>query len=138
MSDIDPPGIASAVAFGSPSINPTWPSRFSGPLTRDAIVWRAPLIEDARYGSSKRDWTNAVGTNVRVTILPLISSENTMNREFTLAHWQLIGAADLDLEASDRLEFDGVMTEVDGPPFLWRDWNGLAHHVDARLKLYEG
>lgn len=105
---------------------------------------RAPLVTD-RYGNRKRDWGNAEhinvsGVNVQPSPSRSDSSEETLDRQTTVTGWVLQTAegVDLDLLATDRIQYDGMTLEVEGKVERWPDPFGPGvHHVEARLKEVE-
>lgn len=102
---------------------------------------RAPVITD-RYNNRKRDWDNAArltveGVNVQPAGARSQSVEETVDRQTTVTAWSLQTreGVDLDLLATDRVEFDGMTLEVDGKVGRWPDpFTGAVHHIEARLK----
>ena len=103
---------------------------------------RAPLVSD-RYGNQKPDWADAARVSVLgVNIQPAAarvpaSEEQTVDRQTTVTRWLLQTApgVDLDLLETDRIEWDGMVLEVDGKVGRWPDPFGPgAHHVEAELK----
>jgi hypothetical protein len=105
------------------------------------VIVRAPLVAD-RYQNKTRDWSNAArvpveGVNVQPAGAPVRSEEDTVDRQTTVTTWtlQTREGVDLDLMATDRVEFDGMTLEVDGKVGRWPDpFTGAVHHVEARLK----
>ncbi|MBZ6258863.1 hypothetical protein KVH22_25440 [Streptomyces olivaceus] len=102
---------------------------------------RAPLVED-RYRNRKRDWdaasrTPVDGVNMQPAGVPVRSQEDTQDRQTTVTAWNLQTpeGVDLDLLETDRIEYDGMILEVDGKVGRWPDpFTGGVHHVEARLK----
>jgi hypothetical protein len=111
------------------------------PLFHQSFVRvRAPLVTD-RYGNRKRDWSSADRLTVEgVNIQPasrLPSNEESDDRLTVVTGWDLQTpeGMDLDLLATDRVEFDGMTLEVEGNVGRWPDPFGPGvHHVEARLK----
>lgn len=100
---------------------------------------RAPLVTD-RYGNSKRDWSTperltVSGVNVQPGGSPPQSAEDTTDRQVTITEWRLYTpkGMDLDLEETDRVEWEGLTLRVDGKVGRWRI-SGRVHHVEAALK----
>lgn len=111
-------------------------------LYGDAVtILRAGYLVDA-YGnpSSQRDWAHAVRTPVSgVSVQPDVSTEATGDRGTIVTGWRLFTpkGRDLDLLATDRVEFGGMTLEVDGEVARYR-MGGRVHHVEARLKRVTG
>lgn len=100
-------------------------------------VVRAPLTAD-RYGNQVRDWENATRTTVTgVNVQPATSEEATDDRQVSVSGWEMQTSegVDLDLLATDRVEYDGMTLEVVGKVGRWPSpWGPGVHHVEARLK----
>lgn len=102
---------------------------------------RATLVED-RYKNKKRDWDNAAreefrGVNIQPVGAGRQAAEENDDRLTLVTGWvlQTPEGVDLDLQATDRVEFDGMTLEVEGKVGRWPDPFGPGvHHVEARLK----
>jgi hypothetical protein len=93
---------------------------------------RAPLVS-AGYGNSARDWSAATGTEFTVHWSARAVSEVVGDEPRTVTRGKILGGPDLDLEASDRVLFDGDTYEVDGE--IMRSYRqGQLHHVRAMLR----
>ncbi|URN11367.1 hypothetical protein LUW77_03495 [Streptomyces radiopugnans] len=93
-----------------------------------------------RYGNTKRDWSaperlTVTGVNVQPAGVPARSDEDTTDRQVTVTGWHLSTpkGVDLDLEETDRVEWEGLTLQVDGKVGRWRV-AGRVHHVEAALK----
>lgn len=103
-------------------------------------VLRAPLIAN-RYGGQVRDWTSAVRTDVDgVSIQPGASTEDVRDRELLTNTFTLFTTRgrDIDLLATDRVEWNGVILQVVGDPNRWTAPGGGVHHVEATLRQVAG
>lgn len=103
-------------------------------------VLRAPLVAD-RYGSQVRDWTAAARTDVDgVSIQPSGSIEDVRDRELVTNTYTLFTSRgqDIDLLATDRVQWNGITLQVDGDPNRWPAPGGGVHHVEAKLKQVAG
>lgn len=108
--------------------------------TQSVVRVRAPLAAD-RYGNRVRDWAAAVratlaAVNMQPAGSPPAGTEDVEDRQTTVAGWSLYSdrGTDLDLEATDRIEYAGLVLEVDGEVARWPAPGGGLHHVEARLK----
>lgn len=98
------------------------------PITR----LRAPLIAGS-YGDQSRDWPNATSTTYRVHWSAKSVTEVVGDEARTIIRGKIFGGPDLDLEATDRVVFDGDTYEVDGE--IMRSYRqGQLHHVRAFLR----
>lgn len=98
---------------------------------------RAPLARSGtRYA---RDWENAERTTIRgCAVQPLGGREATVDREFSRTAARLIAPRGTDLAATDRIEVDGAVWEMDGEPQPWRDLRSKSSHVEAMIKRLQG
>lgn len=102
-------------------------------------VLDAPLVVDARYGSHRRDWDNAVATDLTgCSVQPYTSDEDVAGREFTATRVRLFTAAGPVPVATSRVVVDGTTFEVDGEPARWVDGLGRPSHVEVVLKRLAG
>lgn len=108
--------------------------------TETITVLRAPLVPNP-YGSKTRDWTNPARTDVAgVSIQPATTTEDVRDREQLANTYQLFTprGIDLDLLATDRVEWNGRVLQVVGDPNRWPAPGGGVHHVEATLKEVTG
>lgn len=104
------------------------------------IVIRAPLAAN-RYGGQLRDWTTATRTTVDgVSVQPAASTEDVRDRELLVNTYTLFTTRgrDIDLLATDRVQWNGLVLQVVGDPNRWPAPGGGIHHVEAALKLVAG
>jgi hypothetical protein len=107
-------------------------------LYNDSIeVLRAPLAAN-RYRDEKRDWDAATstpydGVNMQPLQVPVESTEYTEDRQTTVTRYLLITrpGTDIDLLATDRVAFGGMILRVDGDVGRWPAPS--VRHVEARL-----
>jgi hypothetical protein len=93
---------------------------------------RAPLV-DAGYGNQARDWDNAVEQDFVVHWSAQSVNEVVSDEPQVVTRGKILGGPDLDLEATDRVLFDGDTYEVDGD--VMRSYRqGQLHHVRAMLR----
>lgn len=101
-------------------------------ILSDAVVrQRAPLIAGP-YGNQQRDWPNATSVTYTAELQPVSSTEDIVNQQQTVTRWRLFLGPDADLQATDRVVWDGDTYEVDGDVERWKRW-GVLHHVEAVL-----
>jgi hypothetical protein len=101
-------------------------------------VRRAPLIADGRYGADRRDWATATAIVISgVSVQPFSAAEQTLDREYTATRLRLFAPPGTDLISTDRVEWRGVMYEVDGEPDRWFD-EGQADHIEAVITRMTG
>ena len=103
-------------------------------------VVRAPLAA-GRYGGQSRDWSNATRTDYPgVCVQPVSSTEDVRDRELLVGMFTLFTSRgqDIDLLATDRIEWGGITLQVDGDVNRWPAPGGGVHHVEASLKQVSG
>lgn len=107
---------------------------------QSVTIVRAPLVAD-RYGNRVRDWptatrTSVAGVNLQPASAPAASDEDTVDRQVTMSGWRLYTprGMDLDLLATDRVEYGAMVLEVVGEVGRW-EVGGRVHHVEAELKV---
>jgi len=98
------------------------------------VVLRAPLGDPGRNGVRVRNWPAAARSEpVRASVQPDSSDEATTGRQTAITSWRLFAGPGTDLLATDRVEWDGLVLEVDGEVARWKH-RGRPHHVEAVLK----
>lgn len=102
---------------------------------------RAPFKVD-KYGNTttERDWANATRTPYAgLMVQPDTSSEAAGDRPSVITGWRLITPKGRDFPAlaTDRVEWEGLMLELDGEVGRFRV-GGRLHHVEARLRKVSG
>lgn len=106
-------------------------------------VVRAPVIRD-RWDNDTADWAAATRTVVvDVLVLPSSQIEDAAGNRIAVATgWRLYSApgVDVDLRASDRVEWQGLSLEVIGEVGRWPHplRPATIHHIEAELRRMEG
>jgi hypothetical protein len=106
-------------------------------------VVRAPLVTD-RYGNQVRDWDSATRFPVTdIAVLPTQQVEDaTGNRTSVTTGWRLYSrpGTDVDLRATDRVEFGALSLDVIGEVARWPHplRPRAVHHVEAELRRVTG
>lgn len=93
---------------------------------------RAPLVS-AGYGNTKRNWAAATSTEFVVHWSTKSVTEVVGDEARTVTRGKVLGGPDLDLEATDRVLYDGDLYEVDGD-VMKSPRMGQLHHVRAMLR----
>jgi hypothetical protein len=75
-----------------------------------------------------------------VSVQPAGSTEDVRDRELLVGKYMLYTSRgfDIDLLATDRVEWNGITLQVDGDPNRWPAPGGGVHHVEAALKQVSG
>ncbi|GAA2665229.1 phage head completion protein [Nonomuraea recticatena] len=94
-------------------------------------VYRAPVVDDA-YGSS-RDWEHAseLGTFPAI-VLPATSTEADDPDRETTTLTVSVYLRPTDVQATDRLTYEGRWFEVVGEPITWKGRTASYMRVRAR------
>lgn len=97
-----------------------------------------PAATTDRYGNTVYDYgAAATRTTIAAWIDQASASEETPDgRDAIAGGWKLI-TNDTDIDANDRIEWDSVVYELDGPSWPVHTPAGL-HHIEARLRRVEG
>jgi hypothetical protein len=106
-----------------------------GPHT--VTLLRAPFVTDA-YGNegTERDWAAPVRTDVPgCSVQPARSDEYVVDREAVIVRLRAFCPGLVDVESTDRAEFDGDTYYIDGVE-PWR-FEPLSH-TDLLLRRVEG
>lgn len=105
-------------------------------ILRDRVTrLRAELVE-GDYGNETRDWANATSVDYPAEVQPVSSTEDVVNQQRTETRWRVFLPASADLEATDRITWDGDTFEVDGEVERHKA-RGRLHHVEAVLLRVE-
>lgn len=108
-------------------------------FARDVVtVYRAPLIESR--GTQIRDWNNATshtvaGCSFQPTSTATTWADERHTHDIRASLWLPPGA---DIEAEDKVEYEGHTYAIDGAPLPWKSPTGLVDHVVANLIDWRG
>lgn len=106
-------------------------------LVRTVTLVQPRSYTTDRYGNRQPDWASAERTVVPAWLASASDSTEAGGR--VVADAALLLAADVVLDAADRVEVDGISYEVAGAPTVaWRAMPPAPHHVEARLRRVEG
>lgn len=110
-------------------------------ITDEVYVLRPPIVVDAHGNRSRttKDWANAVRTGpYDACVQPdaatlgasLATTEDRKDgREQVKKSIQVYLNPGVDVLATDGVEVDGVVWEIDGEPFTLPDVGGLGHMI---------
>lgn len=105
-------------------------------LTQPVVILRARVSAN-RYGDDIVDWANTDETSTLGWLTQLSGREVLGTRDAQVSDWKLYLAADVDIDAGDRVLADGVTYEVDGPPHHAHTPRG-PHHIEVALHAVTG
>lgn len=90
-----------------------------------------------RYSNPIYDYEAATRTSISALIDQQSASESTPDgRTKITGMWRLITNHD-GIDAADRIEWDALTFELDGPPWSAWGFSGF-HHTEARMRRLEG
>lgn len=109
---------------------------FAGLLAHDVTIL-TPGSEPDRYGGTVKDWATATETTVKGWVAQQSRSEVLDGREAQVSTWVLFLHPDATITGQDRVTWEGLTFEVDGPANpAWRP--GGLHHYEVPLRVVAG
>ncbi|MFE6868307.1 hypothetical protein ACFVFS_17295 [Kitasatospora sp. NPDC057692] len=96
-----------------------------------------------RAGNTIKDWTTATRTTItRLSVQPVLQTERQeTDRTSVVTGWRVLsepGTAP-DVRADDRIEYDGLLCEVQGEVGRWpHPVLGGTHHVEWQMRRSTG
>jgi hypothetical protein len=106
--------------------------------TDTVTVVRAARVTDSR-NDIYLDWTNTSEHDVeRCRWQPGGGSELHGRRDGIVTDANLFAPHDADIDPRDRIRFDGVVYDIDGPIKPWRSATGALAHLELALTIVEG
>lgn len=105
-------------------------------MVHDVTVVHAATITD-RYGNLTKDWTNPTRTTVRGWVARRSETEVVDGREAEVSDWVVFLPTGTVITGGDRVEWNGNVFEVNGPPN--EAWTPRGpHHIEAQLSAVTG
>lgn len=92
---------------------------------------RATTVSDG-YGNQAADWANPDSADYPASVQPMTNDEDVVDQNRTVTRWRLFLDPTADVTATDRIEWDGDVYEVDGDIERWKR-RGRLHHLQAVL-----
>lgn len=108
----------------------------AGLLVHDVTVL-TPAAEADRYGGTVKRWDTATSSTVKGWVSQQSRSENLDGREAQVSGWVLFLHPDATITGKDRVVWEGITFEVDGPPNPASSPRGL-HHYEVPLRVVDG
>lgn len=101
-------------------------------------VRRAPWRESR--GTRVRDWDAASESEVRgCSVQPASTARDFAGRaQQEVDRWTLYAPPGADVQAGDRIAWNGFEYEVEGRPYAWRSPTGRVSHLRANLVEWSG
>lgn len=109
---------------------------FAGLLAHDVTIL-TPSTEADRYGGTNKDWTNPTSSTVKGWVSQQSGTEIIDGREAQVSTWILYLHPDASVSGKDRVVWEGLTFEVDGPVHpAWKP--GGLHHYEVPLRVVAG
>lgn len=105
------------------------------PFATDTVTLvHAELVSDS-YNNRIRDWPNATRIPTRAVVDGTVTAEATDGKDQTDTVYRVYLPAGTAITAQDRLEWDGLVLEVNGEPIARKGPTPALNHtqVDGRL-----
>ena len=96
-----------------------------------------PGTTTGRYGDAVKDWTTATSTPAKGWVARTGQQEVNDGREAQVSEWKCFLPADAAVTGHDRVTWDGITFEVDGPPVPAWTPRG-EHHIEVPLRVVDG
>jgi hypothetical protein len=108
------------------------------PFATDTVtVVHAGLTSDT-YNNRVRDWAHATRTAVRAVVDGTVSAEDTDGKDQTDTVYRIYLPPGTAVTAQDRLEWDGLVLEVDGEPIPRKGPTPDLNHIQIDGRLVSG
>lgn len=107
-------------------------------MVHDVTLVRAGSTE-SRYGDSVKDWASSTSTTSKGWVSQRAREEVLDGREAQTTEWVLFLPAGTDVTGLDRVEWEGLTFEVDGPANdAWSPRMNAVHHIEINLRRVTG
>lgn len=108
-------------------------------FANDTITVIRPGQKEVR-GTTLPDWNNAEEHNVeRCSFQPAGTSLSLDGRVLGITNGATCYCPyEADIQAGDRIRFDGKTYTIDGAPRRWRSPTGARNHIMLNLEAYSG
>lgn len=105
-------------------------------LVHDVTILRASSNTD-RYHNAAKDWASPTTVTVKGWIARTSANEERGEREAEVSGWVLYLLPETTISGADRVGWNGLVFEVDGPPnHAWTPRG--EHHIEVPLRIAEG
>lgn len=105
-------------------------------LVHDVTVLTATATT-TRYGDTGKDWTDPLQTTVKGWVSQRTQTEDHDQREAQVSDWVLFLHPDESLTGLERVVWEGITFEVEGPANPAWTPRGL-HHYEVPLRVVTG
>ena len=110
---------------------------FASLLVHDVTIVHPATVAD-RYGGTDKDWAAATTTTVKGWVSQRSATEDrTDGREAEVSGWVLFLHPDATIASGDRVTWEGLTLEVDGPANPAWTPRGR-HHLEVPLRIVDG
>lgn len=105
-------------------------------LVHDVTIL-TPSTDTDRYNDAVKDWGDATETGVKGWVSQRTQTEDHDQREAQVSGWILYLHPDASITGKDRIVWEGITFEVDGPPNPAWTPRG-EHHLEVPLRVVTG
>lgn len=105
-------------------------------LVHDVTILTA-ATETNRYGDTEKDWTNPTSTTVKGWVSQRSQIEDHDQREAQVSDWILYLHPDAAITGDNRVQWEGITFEVEGPVNPAWSPRGV-HHLEVPLRVVTG
>jgi dipeptidyl aminopeptidase/acylaminoacyl peptidase len=106
----------------------------------DTVTRKRPTYVKDSHGNQTADWSLPTADAVirGCSVQPGASEELLGGRDTTLIDWTVYAPSGVDVTATDGVEVDGVLYQVNGSVKRWPSPTGATAHVMFELRRWEG
>jgi hypothetical protein len=105
----------------------------------DTVTRKRPTFTIDSHGNRTPDWTATTDTVIRgCSLQPGATEEVLGGRDTTLIDYTVYAPAGIDITATDGVDVDGILYQVNGAVRRWSSPTGATGHVMFELRRWEG
>ena len=105
-------------------------------LVHDVTILTAATTTN-RYSDAEKDWDNATSATVKGWVSQRTQLEDHDQREAQVSDWILFLHPDATISGANRVQWEGITFEVEGPANPAWSPRGV-HHLEVPLRVVTG
>jgi head-tail adaptor len=105
-------------------------------LVHDVTILTAGTTTN-RYGDAEKDWSDPTEETVKGWVSQSTQSEDHEQREAQVSDWVLYLHPDVTISGANRVQWEGITFEVEGPTRPAWTPRGV-HHLEVPLRVVTG